>query len=136
MAKYPQSENVDTLKRKKLIQEIPKSKTLREASLKAGYSANSRQIYTKNTRQYIKSKLDCKDLRAEDIIEEFFHALDDAMKSNDNTNRVRILEDLGRIKALFIDKSEVKSEVKIVSDEEKSELIEYRRGIALQPAQN
>ena len=50
----------NTLKRKRLLKELMKksTKNLREASIKAGFSKNSRQIYKNGTKQYIEKFLE------------------------------------------------------------------------------
>ena len=48
----------DTLRRQRLIKNIPNSKDLKEASLKAGYSDNSRAIYSNSMKEYIKGSLE------------------------------------------------------------------------------
>ena len=42
-----------TLKQKRLAKAIPNSDTIWEASQKAGYSKNSRKMYSKGTKRYI-----------------------------------------------------------------------------------
>ena len=42
-----------TLMKQRLVENIPKSKTLQEAGLKAGYSKKARNIYRKDTKRHI-----------------------------------------------------------------------------------
>ena len=98
----------NSIMRQKLISEIPKSKDLREAGIKAGYSRVSRNIYSKDTKHYIETKLVEMGYDEESIKKDFKRLQALAEQRKDLSNANRSLENIARIAGHYKDKQELK----------------------------
>ena len=96
-----------TFKQRKLIANIKNSDTLMEAGIKAGYSPKAGNVYNKAIKSHVMNYLDKVNPTAEQIVSEFIQAIQECKTDNDRTNLLRALEDLARIKAMFISKAEI-----------------------------
>ena len=100
-----------TLKQTLTLQDLPKSNYVLSKSMrKSGYTEHS--INSGAVRKTILDKLDKKKYFDEDMRRrEYKRALRDVKKEKDNTNRIRTLEGMARLEALFTDKIENKGDV-------------------------
>ena len=96
-----------TLKQARLLKHLADSPTIREASIKAGYTPKSNKPYQQGIKRYIADSLSCdpKAIKAyyEDIISR-------ARASGDLSNERQALDSLSRINAMFTDRSTLKVE--------------------------
>lgn len=114
-----------TLRQRKLLKELPYSKTISEAGLKAGYKKTSLNgLYRGRIRKYIKEFLDTPDITPEQIINIFKMLINHALKQGDITNANRSSENLAKIKAMFIDKPEVN--INVYTQQENDEYIKTK----------
>lgn len=99
-----------TLRKLKLPEALRTSKSLAEAKVKAGYSPKSNKIYSKGIKRYIASIMGEGKLKAEDIENLHLKLVDLSLSKDDLTNASRNVEGLGRIKAVYTDKQQIKTE--------------------------
>lgn len=93
-------------RQKKLLEELPKNDyILSKAGIKAGYSPVYAMTSLGTTLRKSKKMREYFDEGY--IKKEFKKALKDSIKEKDRTNRLRALESMARIKAMFTEKSEV-----------------------------
>ena len=82
----------ETKKRIRLVKALPKSETLWEAGQKAGYSKNSRKIYSAGTKRYIIQKLKSLGISKEDLQKQFDIIREMAIENGDLSNANRSTE--------------------------------------------
>lgn len=102
----PPTERI-TLKRRKLLKEIPTSNTLREASIKANYAPNSNKPYSKGMKRYIEKSLQAMGYTEEAIKNEFERLSNLSESKNDFSNAMRGKENIARMCGYFKDKQEI-----------------------------
>ena len=95
-----------TIKQQKIIANIPKCKSLKEAGELAGYT--SHQIYREGTRKHIREAL-ASDPEA--IKKAYEDLLLRCKASNDLSTERATLQDLARINAMMTDKTQNKTEI-------------------------
>jgi len=95
----------DTLKRKRLIKHIPTSSTLKEASIKAGYSSNSRAIYTDSMREYIIGTLEKQGYSEDALLREFETLSSECKIKGDYSTCMRGIENIAKMQGYFSDKT-------------------------------
>jgi phage terminase small subunit len=86
-----------TLKRDKLAKELLTSKTMREASIKAGYAPKSNKPYAKGIKRYIASKLQELGVTKESLTEAYQHLLTECQKKGDLATAKATLDSLGKM---------------------------------------
>ena len=97
----------NTLKKRKLLKALETSKTMREAGIKAGYTPISHTIYTKPTKTYLAEAI----ASSPELIKQKYEELHQlALLSKDYSTARGVLQDLARINALFLDRSEIKTD--------------------------
>ena len=94
-----------TLKQDKLVKEIlnPENKTLREAGIKAGYSPNTRYIYTHNTKLNIVERLKRKGITQESLNEAYQGLLKLTITDKDHSTSKGILDSIAKLYKLLSD---------------------------------
>ena len=105
-----------TLKQKKTIEALPSTKyNVRKAMLKGGYSEST----SKSGQQYErihKHLAEGKFFDEKMIRNEYLKTMKQTEKEKDFTNKIRSLEGMARIEALFTDKTQNTTEYKNISD--------------------
>ena len=90
-----------TIKTRKLIKHLADSKTIREASIKAGYAPKSNKPYQKGIRRYIQEALKCEP----DSVRSHFEGLyDKCMLKGDYATAKGVLDSICRITGMNQDK--------------------------------
>lgn len=97
---YPNGYN--TLRKRKLLKALDKTSSLREAGIKAGYSSISRNIYKRNTKEYIEKNLK---VDKDEILRRFNVAYELSLSEKDITNLLRSNEAFARINGMFLDRT-------------------------------
>ena len=115
----------ETTKRRNLMQALKTSKNLREASKKAGFSLNSRWIYSNSTKRYIAQFMEQGDLTVRDIERLHKHLIALSLENRDLTNASRNTENIGRMKTAYTDKTEHSGSIEY-TEAQKREYNSYR----------
>ena len=84
----------DTIRRQRLIKNIPKSDTLAEAGVKSGYSPKSKAIYSNSMKEYIKGKLEIQGFDKIALKREFERIANLCESKQDYSNLLRALENI------------------------------------------
>jgi len=106
MSKQKESKPRETLKRKRLVKAIASSDNLFEAGQKAGYSKNSRKIYSKGTKRYIKDFLEATGNSLDDCKKRFNLLMNMALKEKDYKEARANNENITRMAGGYKDKIE------------------------------
>ena len=119
-----------TLKRMKLLANIPTSSTLKEAGDKAGYKTNggSRQIYRESTRKHIAEAIGY-DPKA--IINAYEDFIARCKADDDKTNERLAYDSLARINAMFKDTHDINVRKELSPSNITPEMLERARQYAL-----
>jgi len=91
----------DSQRRTKLLQNIPTSKTFKEACIKSGYSEKSNNIYS--LKEGIRGDLEAQGYSKQACQAEFKRILDKCEQSGDYSNVLRALEAITKIAGHFKD---------------------------------
>ena len=94
-----------TLKQDKLVKEIlnPENKTLRQAGIKAGYSSNTRYIYSHNTKLNIVERLKRRGITKESLEEAYEGLLKLTITDKDHSTSKGILDSIAKLYKLLSD---------------------------------
>ena len=95
----------DSLKYNRMIRNIPTSKTLKEAALKAGYAESTADsnIYTLSSKDKVRQDLTAQGYSKQACQAEFKRILDKCEQSGDYSNVLRALEAITKIAGHFKD---------------------------------
>jgi hypothetical protein len=91
----------ESIKRKRLLKNIPSSKTFKEAVLKSGYSEKSHNIYS--LKEGIRGDLEALGYSKQACQAEFKRILDKCEQAGDYSNVLRALEAITKIAGHFKD---------------------------------